>query len=184
MTPIMPPRTGEEVSILAPHSTRLRGQVAAQANGSMTIALEQTPIRRPFHFAAGSEVALEWIDPRGVMQLSAWVAEAQAEPRPTLLLELVGVPEPVERREHGRSAARLEVSVWALAQPTRRLAGTTVNLSAGGALLDVPGLALPGGPVHASAKIVWRRDPALVGVEFERISPEARARLLDFVRAP
>lgn len=195
MTTITPPQTGEEVSILAPNSLRLRGQVAARVNGTLTVELEPTPLRRPFHFVAGSEVELEWIHPLGVMQHSARVEDALAEPRPILLLELVGGPEPVERREHGRREVELGVSVWSLSQPTRRLAGTTVNLSASGALLHLPELApfaamvdvsiaLPGEPLHASAKVVWRRHPALVGIEFERISPEARARLVEFLRTP
>src|SRR5437773_7309990 len=103
MTVIMPPKTGEDVSILAPRSARLRGQVTGRENGSLTVELEQTPIRRPFRFAEGAEVAVEWVHELGVMQLSAMVTAAAPEP-PTLRLEMVGAPEPIDRREHGRAA--------------------------------------------------------------------------------
>jgi hypothetical protein len=192
MTAIMPPKTGEGVSILVPHST-LRGYVAGRTNGTLTVELEQTAIRRPFPFRVGSEVDVEWINVLGVMQVTAKVKDAQAEPRPTLRLDLVGEPEPVERRVHGRVHVEIEVSAWSPAQPTRRLAGITVNLSPGGALLSLPELsplaasvdvriALPGEPLHASGSIAWRRPPALVAVAFERIDPHARALLMSYLR--
>jgi len=47
---------------------------------ALTIELEQTLIRRPFRFAAGSTVDVEWVHALGVMQLSARVAAAREEP--------------------------------------------------------------------------------------------------------
>jgi c-di-GMP-binding flagellar brake protein YcgR len=192
MTVIMPPTPGEDVNILAPHA-RLRGRVTGGRTEGLTIELDQTPIRRPFRLAAGLEVAVEWLHKLGVMQISAKVEGVQADPRPTLTLELVGTPEPIERREHSRVRVQFEVSAWTLAQPTRRLSGSTVDLSAAGSLLLLPDLAplaallelaigLPGQPVHVSARVVWRREPALVGVQFERISPQEQTRLIEFLR--
>ncbi len=194
MSGIAPPRHGDGVSILASHGVPLRGQVTGRWRDALTIELEQTAIRRPFHFAPGSQVELEWIHPLGVMQVTATVESARAEPRPTLEIGLVGEPQPVERREHERVPIELAVSAWTLAQPTRRLAGNTVDLSVGGALLRLPDLAplaatlelelaLPGGSLHVSAGIRWRGEPARVGVEFERVSPEQRARLVDFLHS-
>jgi hypothetical protein len=193
MTVIQPPHTGEGVSVLAPHAARLRGHVTARLNGTLWVELDQPAIRQPFHFTAGSEVEIEWMNLLGVMQVSTKVEETQAEPCPTLRLELVGEPEPAERREHGRVAVELEVSAWSLAQPTRRLAGNTVNLSPGGALIWLPELsplaakidvriALPEEPLHASGNIAWRRNPGLVAVEFDRIDPHERACLMSFLR--
>jgi PilZ domain-containing protein len=193
MTEIAHPTQGDGVSILAPHNARLRGRIAARDNGSLTVELEETSIRRPFHFGPGAQVALEWIDPRGVFQVTARVDTALDDPLPVLELELIGEPEPVERRETDRANVELQISAWTLAQPTRRLAGNTVNVSARGALVSLPDLApfaatlelqiaLPGGAVHASTSIRWRGEPALVGVEFERISPEQLAQLVEFLR--
>jgi hypothetical protein len=195
MTVIMPPTPGEDVQILAPPRARLRGHVTGRGPEALTIELEPTLIRRPFRFAAGSTVDVEWKHKLGVMQQSARVAEAREEPSPTIELELVGAAEPVERRGQDRRSLELRVSAWALAQPTTRLAGNTVDLSVVGALLWLPELAphaaflelsieAPGGPVHASAEIIWRRDPALVGVQFQRMSPDDQARLIEFLRQP
>jgi hypothetical protein len=157
MTVILPPTPGEDVQILAPHA-RLRGHVTGRAP-------------------------------------EARVAEAREEPSPTIELELTSLAEPVERREHERvrMPVTLEASVWTLAQPTRRLSGNTVDLSVGGALLWLPELSpravsldltlrFPGGPVHATAEVRWRRNPALVGVQFTRIAADEQVRLVEFLR--
>jgi hypothetical protein len=192
MTVIMPPKPGADVRILAPPNSRLRGQVTGRGPEALTIELEQTLIRRPFRFAAGHEVDVEWVDALGVMSVSARVAEAREEPEPTLELELLGQAEPVERRRHERYPVELEVWAWTLHAPTRRLSGHTVDISAGGALLWLPDLALaatleltiglPRRRLHASAEIRWRREPALVGVQFTRLSPDEQARLIEFLR--
>ena len=140
MSLIMPPTSGESVSILGPHS-RVRGHVTGRAPEALTVELEETPIRRPFRFPRGAHVEVEWTDPQGVMQITATVGSSSEEPHPTLELQLVGAAEPVERRDHERVSLNLEVSAWTLAQPTRRLTGHTVDLSVGGALLSLPELA-------------------------------------------
>lgn len=191
MSVIMPPKPGADVKILAPPNSRLNGHVTGRGPEALTIELEQTLIRRPFRFAAGHEVDVEWVDALGVMQVSARVSEAREEPEPTLELELLGKAEPIERRRHERYPVELEISAWTLHAPTQRLAGNTVDLSAGGALLWLPDLALaatleltiglPSKRLHASAEIRWRREPALVGIEFMRFPPEEQARLVDFL---
>jgi len=98
----------------------------------------------------------------------------------------------LDRRQHGRVAIVLELKAWTLAQPTRRFSGNTVNVSIDGGLVWLPGLApralflelslaVPAGSIHTSAEIVWRRDP-LVGVRFQRMSADDRARFADFLR--
>jgi c-di-GMP-binding flagellar brake protein YcgR len=98
----------------------------------------------------------------------------------------------LDRRQHVRVAIVLDLSARTLAQPTRRFSGNTVNVSVDGGLLWLPGLApralflelslaVPAGSIHASAEIVWRRDP-LVGVRFQRMSADDRARFADFLR--
>jgi PilZ domain len=93
-----------------------------------------------------------------------------------------------ERRAHERHAIEIPVSVWSPSRPTERFEGMTADLSAGGALLRVPGLpalaatldlrlGLPAGAVAVSASIRWRRAPDLVGVSFERIEPHGILRL-------
>jgi PilZ domain len=193
MTMIMPPEPGEDVSVLAPPTAWLPGQVTGRGPERLTIELGKTPIRRPFGFVAGAEVAVEWVHALGPMQVVAKVSVAESEPQPTLHLDLVGGPEPVERRVHPRAVTELDVSVWTPATPTKELAGKTVNLSPGGALLWLPDLAsyastveldiaLPGSIVHVSGRVIWRGEPGLVGIGFTRISPGERARLVEFVR--
>ena len=189
------PTLGDKVQVLAPPNSRLRGLVTDHAPEALTVELEQTLIRQPFRFAAGHEVEVEWVHSLGVMQLSARVAQARPEPEPTLELELLGIAEPVGRREHERHAVELEVWAWTLSEPTRRLQGKTVDLSAGGALIRLPDLTpaatlieltigLRDRRLHASAEVRWRNDPDLVGVRFARISPDEQASLVEFLRRP
>jgi hypothetical protein len=186
------PKEGDGINVVAPHA-RLRGQVAARRNGSVTVELDETSMRESFPIELGSELKLEWIEPLGVMQATARVGDAGNESRAVLELDLVGEPEPVERRGHDRGPVEVDVSAWTLAQATRRLTGTTVNVSPGGALLSLPDLAphaatlqlqiaLPCGVVRATAAIRWRDETGLVGVEFERVDPAHRARLLEYLR--
>jgi hypothetical protein len=99
-----------------------------------------------------------------------------------------------ERRAYERRAIVVDVSAWSLVQPTLLLAGTTVELAGGGALLQLPGLseaavslelllALPGQPLVARGRIVSRQPPDLYAVSFEHIDPSQRERLLEFIRA-
>src|SRR3954470_18298789 len=113
MTVILPPIPGEDVQILASPNARLRGHVTGRGPDALTIELEHTLIRKPFRFAAGSAVDVEWVHRLGVMQVRARVAEAREAP-PTIELELVSLAEPVERREHDRFAVELDVSAWTL----------------------------------------------------------------------
>jgi hypothetical protein len=195
MHAIKPPKPSDAVRIVTPENSRLLGHVSASQNGTLTVALEleRGPIRQPFHLAHGAEVTLEWVHDRRLAQVEVVVERTDDEPQPAVELRMVGEPEPVERRLHGRIPVHLEVFAWTLAQATRRLPGTTVNLSAAGALLRIPELApmaatveltieLPEKPIHASGRVAWR-EPGVVGVEFTRISAESQASLVDFLRA-
>jgi hypothetical protein len=187
------PTPGEDVQILAPPNSRVRGLVTGRGPGALMIELDEKLVQRPFRFAAGHEVGVEWVDEFGVLTVSARVAEARPEPEPTLELELVGNAERVERRQYVRHPVELEIWAWTLAQPTRRFEGNTIDLSPRGALLWLPELApgiawieltvvLPDWRLHSSAAVRWRRDPALIGVDFDRIGAEEQARLAEFLR--
>jgi hypothetical protein len=99
----------------------------------------------------------------------------------------------LDRRVEDRRAIVVDVSAWSLAQPTELLRGTTVDLSAGGALLKLPGLsdaavrlemrlALPERPVAATVNVVRRGPPDMVAVTFETIARSELDRLLEFIR--
>ncbi|HKP19110.1 MAG TPA: PilZ domain-containing protein [Gaiellaceae bacterium] len=195
MHTIKPPKPNDPVRIVTPDNSRLLGHLSASKNGTLTVALElqRGPIRQPFHLAQGAEVTLEWVHDRRLAQVAVVVEQTHDQPQPAVELRMVGEPEPVERRLHGRIPVHVDVFAWTLAQATRRLPGTTLNLSGAGALLRIPELApmaatveltieLPEKPIHASARVAWR-EPGLVGVEFTRISAEAQASLVDFLRA-
>lgn len=187
------PRSGDGVSILAPHITRLRGQVVERLRDALTIRLDHTTVRLPFHFDRGAQVAVEWIEEkRGVMQASATVESAATTPWPTLEVELVGRPAPVDRRRHQRFPVALPVSAWTPAQPTHRLAGHTIDLSLSGALVCLPALSelastvdlridLPDGQLTVSGSVRWRADPGLVGVRFQRLGIAQQARLAEYL---
>jgi hypothetical protein len=107
---------------------------------------------------------------------------------------LAAAPAAVERRTRLRVAVDLPVAVWSLAQPTRRLEGRALDLSAGGAKLSVEELAqyvatlqlligLPSGVIRVTAGVRWRRPPAL-GVQFEQIGAQDQVRLFEYLRAP
>jgi PilZ domain len=121
-------------------------------------------------------------------------AAAPAPPPSGAEQMLAVVAAPVERRTRLRVAVDLPVAVWSLAQPTRRLEGRALDLSAGGAQLAVEELApyvatlqlligLRSGLIGVTASVCWRRPPVL-GVRFEQIGPADLVRLFEFLRAP
>ena len=185
------PRNGDGVSILAPRTTRLSGQVVDRRHDVLTIRLDQAALPG-FHFDPGTQVAVEWSERRTVMQASATVESAASDPVAVLEVELVGAPSRVERRHDRRFPVALPLSAWSPAQPTRRHSGNTVDLSSNGALVSLPELSplaatvelqveLPDGAVSASASVRWRTEPGLVGLRFERMSLEHQAQLADYL---
>jgi hypothetical protein len=93
----------------------------------------------------------------------------------------------------GRRAISVDVSAWALVEPERMLAGTTVELGVDGALVQLAHLSpsafelnvridLPGRPLHVTATIVERGPPDLVVVSFDTLDSYERARLGEFIR--
>src|SRR5207247_2194056 len=79
-------------------------------------------------------------------------------------------------------------SAWSLVEPTRLLAGTTLNLSGGGALVRLPELppatsvldltlALPEGPLGVRARVVRRDEAGVVALAFDELPREQEARL-------
>jgi hypothetical protein len=104
-------------------------------------------------------------------------------------------PQPAEDlRVYPREAAQVEVAAWTLREPTKLIHGTTVNLSATGALLRLPGLAdltvllelrifLPNGVFPTRGRILRRAEPDLVGVAFEALRLRDHGRLIDFLRS-
>jgi len=102
------------------------------------------------------------------------------------------VSQDVDRRAFERCAIAVEVSAWSLVQPTRLLSGTTVDLSGGGAVLRLPGLAesavrltlrldLTDRLLTTLADVVRRQPPDLVAVVFHDIDSSERACLLEFL---
>ena len=186
------PRSGDGVSILVPRIARLRGRVVERLRDGVTIEIDHTTVRLPFHFDRGAQIALEWTERRRVMRSSATVESAATDPRPTLEVELVGRPAPVDRRGDRRFPVVLTVSAWTPAQPTHRFTGHTVDLSVGGALLSLPALSafastvdlridLPDGQLTVSGSIRWRADPGLVGVRFQHLGLAQQARLAEYL---
>jgi hypothetical protein len=178
-----PPRPGQLVSL-----ARRRAQAPAPARvvearpGGLTLELEGEE-------AAGRGGAeLVWADPRGLARLRGRVWLVQPGTPPKVELRFKHPPELTQRREHVRAQLEVRFSAWSLLEPTRLLAGTTLNLSAGGALVRLPELppatnvvdltlALPDGPLAVRARVARRDEDGVVALEFDAVTPEQAARL-------
>lgn len=189
MVELQLPSTGEHVSVSARRTrSPVRGRVVGEEPGGLTLELEAggASLRR------GARAELEWVHSSGVVRAAARIEAAEARPVPTVRAVLTGAPELIERREHVRAPAALEVAAWSLHEPTRLFAGTTANLGAGGALVRLPGLPPAAGvlelkiglfprPLVARARVLRREAPDLVVLAFETIGAEERERLAGFV---
>jgi len=130
-----PVADGEHVWISLPHGRdRLRANVATSGPGTLTLALApgSPTLRRR------ARVELDWIDGVSLVQARGRVVSTRAGAPPVVEIRLKGRPEAIERRGQLRVAATLDVRGWSLQDPTRLLAGKTVDLSEGGALLQLP----------------------------------------------
>jgi hypothetical protein len=142
----------------------------------------------------GAKVEVEWVQPLGLIHAPARVRGVPAGTARTLELSLTDQPALIERREHRRVAATVEVSAWSMAEPTRLFHGRTINLSASGALLELPGLPATAAlltlrialdpPMTTTAIIARRPHPNLAVVVFERIEPYDLDRLIGLALAP
>jgi hypothetical protein len=141
-----------------------------------------------------AKVELEWLDAGVLAQVRGRVAAIREGPPPVADIKLRGRPKAVERRSELRVAAALDVSGWSLQDPTRLLAGKTVDLSNSAALLRLPQtpqaattldlrIDLPDGPFLALAHVVRRAAEDLVAVVIEPKDPEELERVTDFVSA-
>jgi hypothetical protein len=169
---------------------RLRASVATSGPGTLTLVLApgSPTLRRR------GRVELDWIDGVSLVHARGRVVSTRAGPPPVVEIRLKGWPEAVERRGQLRVAAALDVSGWSLQDPTRLLAGRTVDLSEGGALLQLPlmpetastldlRILLPDGALAALAHVVRRALDDLVAVRLEPKWPQERDRLASFVAA-
>jgi hypothetical protein len=187
------PKVGEDVNLLVSHGHRLRGRITDDRALLLAVELEQQPIRTPFRLRSGSAVQLEWVHRQGLMRLPTRVEASRSEPTPVIELTVDGAPELAERRTQERVRITLEAAAWSLLDPTRLVAGKTVDLSATGALLHLPGLSpfaamaeiridLPDRPFMTRARVVRRHEPDLVAVVFHATNLDDQARFADFVR--
>jgi hypothetical protein len=88
--------------------------------------------------------------------------------------------------------AEVEVWAWSLAEPTRLVTGTTVELSIDRAVIRLRRLsaaaehltvrlALPGQALAIEAAVVGRKPPDLVSIRFTGLDPGPRERLAAFL---
>jgi hypothetical protein len=127
------------------------------------------------------------------MRLPARVEASRSEPTPVIELTVDGAPALAERRTQERVRITLEAAAWSLLDPTRLVAGKTVDLSPTGALIQLPGLSpfttmiqirigLPDRPFMTRARVVRRQEPDLAAVVFHASNLQDQARFADFVR--
>jgi hypothetical protein len=183
-------REGEQVWVTKSRE-RIRGRIVSSEPDAVSL-VTVTPFEDPMRRRA--KVELEWLDAGGLAQVRGRVAAIREGPPPVAEIKLRGRPKAVERRNQLRVAAALDVSGWSLQDPTRLLAGKTVDLSNGAALLRLPQtpetattldlrIDLPDGPFLALAHVVRRAEEDLVAVLIEPKDPEELERVTDFVSA-
>jgi hypothetical protein len=145
--------------------------------------------------AARGGAELVWADPRGLARLRGRVWLVQPGTPPKIELRFKHSPELTQRRQHVRADVELPFSAWSLMEPTRLLAGTTVNLSAGGALVRLPELppattvldltlGLPDAPLAVRARVVRRDEGGVVALAFGGASREQETRLSSLAMRP
>jgi hypothetical protein len=138
-------------------------------------------------------VAVEWSDELGLASAAATVRDLR-DGGATIEVELSSPAELIQRREQIRVPAALDVEAWSLLEPTRLIAGTTIDLGAGGALLRLPGLPaatlvldlrlrLPERTIQLRARIARRDPPEIAAVAFEHMPPADREAIVEYVVA-
>ena len=170
-----------------------RGRAVLQ--GRVVSVAEPALLRIELEAAAGlrrrARVELEWIEPAGVVHCHGRVSGAWGQ---LVEVGLEEAPRLVQRRDHVRRDIELAVTGWTLLEPTRRLVGRTLNLSGGGAFLELPGLApaavvielriaLPDGQAAARGNVLRREPGDRVGVAFAPLESTVRERIVGLVVA-
>ena len=181
-----PPLAGDGVLVESAYGRSPRpGLVVAARPGALSVELEGASFRRR------RRVSVRWVDQLGVARCHGRVASADGV---VVEIALESAPEIVYSREHLRAEVALPLTAWSLHEPTRLIEGQTVNLSAGGALLEAAGvppaaeqlrlrLGLPDGPATLQAGVLRREGPDRVAVAFAGISDEDRDRIAALVLA-
>jgi hypothetical protein len=182
-----PPRPGQQVSLRHARSRgAMQARVVAQRPGNLAVELaEGVGARR-------GGVELEWVNADGLARLHgrAWLVREGAAP--ILEIRYERPPELIQRRQHLRAELAFPCSAWSLLDPTRLLAGETVNVSGGGALVRLPKLPpaapfvdlhleLPDGPLDVRGTVVRRDEGDLVALGFDWIGQVDEERLIGAV---
>ena len=126
---------------------------------------------------------LVWAEPRGLARLRGRVWLVKPGPPPVVDLRFDRPPELTQRRQHVRVDMQVPFKAWSLVEPTRLLSGTTLNLSGGGALVQLPELppaatvlevtlSLPDGPLGVRAQVVRQDDGGVVALAFGELGDE------------
>jgi PilZ domain-containing protein len=189
--PAEPPPAPDEVVWVgkARSEMRARGHVTDSQPGILSLALAGDT---QLSLQPRTRVELEWIAADGLVRARGKLGAIRAGPPPLLEIAIKGKPRLVERRADLRVATALEVSGWSPHDPTRLLAGRTVDLSSRGALLLLPmtpetattldlRISLPDGPLAALGHVVRPRLGDLVAVRLEPKRPADWERLAHFV---
>jgi hypothetical protein len=160
--------------------------VVAQRPGNVAVELADDAAARR------GGVELEWVDAEGLARLDgrAWLVREGAAP--ILEIRYERPPQLIQRRQHLRAELAFPCSAWSLLDPTRLLAGATVNVSGGGALVRLPmlppaapyvdlHLELPDGPLDVRGTVLRRDVDDLVALGFDWISHADEERLIGVV---
>jgi hypothetical protein len=128
----MPLRTGQPVVLLL-SSGGTAARVAAVRPSTIELVLlaaSESPL------APGRPVAIEATGPAGVARTHGHVVSDDG--RGTVRVQPTGGEDLLQRRDHARATAALDVVVRPVAKPDLRLMTLTRDISAGGALLGGP----------------------------------------------
>ena len=186
-----PARAQHVVLHLPDADTEFQARVDTADDETMTLVLSAPPggvERLRDHHAV-----VEYTTPRGVFRLSGEIRGSGSEPD-VLRLQRDGHDDVIQRRDYVRVDAVMPLQVT-ITDPLRGAAHTTtLNVSAGGVLVQDP-LGIPAGsavhlelelvagqpPVRAQGRVVREASEDEKGVQIESIAHEDRERLVRYV---
>lgn len=186
------PDPGQRVGVHVPEwNARLVSEVLAAGVGTVAIAFPSDG-RSAFGLPAGIALALEWVNPRGLVRVEG--RSGGHDEGSGVQIQLSGSPEVVQRRDYVRANTVVDVVVTPLDGLTMPARGLTIDVSGGGLQASLPGLDvdvedrvrieldLPDEPgVEAEARVTRVPGSDTFCFVFEQIDPREQERLIKFV---
>jgi c-di-GMP-binding flagellar brake protein YcgR len=186
------PEAGQRLGIHVPEwNARLVSEVLDAGVGTLTIAFPSDG-RSDFDLPAGVALALEWVNPRGLVRVEG--RSVGRSDGSGVVVRLSGAPEVVQRRDYVRANTVADLVVTPVDGLTMPATGVTIDISGGGLQASLPGLNVgvddrvrleleipEETAVEADARVTRVPTPHTFCFIFEQIDPREQERLIKFV---